>query len=353
MLDDGWLVEMPRPTNSPLVRAFAISLLFHLLVFATFKTGQRFGMWEKNYVPSWFQKVAELPANLEKALQAAKPPEYPDMELTFVEVNPAVATPEAPDQAKYYSSRNALAANPEPKKDTLTPEIDGKQVHVVKTESVPKAAPVPVPAPVTPPPPTKEPEVAKELAPAEAKPKTAPAAGDLTAAKPDPKQKEGKTAEGESAATKGTEPKATPRQRPRTLAQVQPPKEGGIPGEKMKQEGGVKRPRIAASLDTKATPFGAYDEALIAAIQSHWWALIDEQQFARDAAGMVVVQFRLYYDGSIRVPPQVIKCTVGDLLSYLCQRAVSDPAPFTAWPSDMRNLVGRNYRDVTFTFIYE
>jgi hypothetical protein len=43
---------------------------------------------------------------------------------------------------------------------------------------------------------------------------------------------------------------------------------------------------------------------------------------------------------------------VGELLCLLCQRAVLDPAPYARWPSDMRRVIGDNYREVTFTFYY-
>jgi hypothetical protein len=44
--------------------------------------------------------------------------------------------------------------------------------------------------------------------------------------------------------------------------------------------------------------------------------------------------------------------TVSDMLSLLCQRAVEDPAPYARWPSDMRRMIGADYRDVQFTFYY-
>ena len=44
---------------------------------------------------------------------------------------------------------------------------------------------------------------------------------------------------------------------------------------------------------------------------------------------------------------------VDDILSYLCQRAITDPSPYESWPSDMRRIIGADYRDVVFTFYYE
>jgi hypothetical protein len=49
---------------------------------------------------------------------------------------------------------------------------------------------------------------------------------------------------------------------------------------------------------------------------------------------------------------EVMENTVGDLLSLVCRDAVEESAPFAAWPSDMRQMVGRNYREILFTFYY-
>ena len=44
--------------------------------------------------------------------------------------------------------------------------------------------------------------------------------------------------------------------------------------------------------------------------------------------------------------------TVGDLFAYLCRDAIENAAPFGQWPSDMRRMVGANFREITFTFYY-
>jgi hypothetical protein len=59
----------------------------------------------------------------------------------------------------------------------------------------------------------------------------------------------------------------------------------------------------------------------------------------------------LNYDGTI-TDMSVLQNTVGDLLGYVCQKAVTDPAPFALWPSEMRRDIGKNYREITFTFYY-
>ena len=70
-----------------------------------------------------------------------------------------------------------------------------------------------------------------------------------------------------------------------------------------------------------------------------------------DRTGKVMLQFHLNYDGTI-TDMSVLQNTVGDLLGYVCQKAISDPAPFARWPTDMRQMVGENYREITFTFYY-
>ena len=117
----------------------------------------------------------------------------------------------------------------------------------------------------------------------------------------------------------------------------------------MKQEGGV-RDRGQFALAVARTPFGSYDAALVAAVQQRWYDLLDNTQFAQHS-GRVILEFRLYYDGRI-TDMKVDGNEVGEILGTLCQRAVLDPSPFAQWPSDMRRAIGKNYRDVMFTFFY-
>jgi hypothetical protein len=123
-----------------------------------------------------------------------------------------------------------------------------------------------------------------------------------------------------------------------------------LPGEKIKQEGGVSRRNEIASLDTKATPFGAYDAALVDAISHRWWALLDERTYASDSRGKVVLQFHLHYDGRI-TEMNMADNTAGEVLGFICQKAVLDNAPYAAWPSDMRRTLG-DIRSIQFTFYY-
>src|ERR1019366_8960950 len=328
----SWSLRQERAEVSRLAWAFALSLAFHLLVFGGYETGKKYNLWQNLHWPAWLhapQVFKELLLRKE-----APPPPRPlqDIPLMFVNVNPAVATADAPKDAKYYSDKNSRAANPEPDRIATIPKISGKQEVVPKTEDVPrqKFAPLQPAAPVQP----------AQQAQEEIKPKPAYTPGDLTMAKPSPTPRK----------TEGDANEAKP-PRPRTLKQALaqlPPNQ--LPGEQMKQEGGVQRRREAPSLDTKSTLFGAYDAALIDAITQRWYTLLDQREYASDSRGKVVLQFHLHYDGRI-TDMNMSENTAGEVLGFLCQKAVLDPAPFAAWPNDMRRTLG-DVRNIQFTFYY-
>jgi outer membrane biosynthesis protein TonB len=256
--------------------------------------------------------------------------------LMFVNVSPAQAVAEPPKDAKFYSDKNSRAANPEPDDLTEVPKIDGKQTEVVKTEDISRQKFTPLqPSPPPPQPPQEaQPEV---------KPKPAYTPGALTLAKPSPTPRKD---EGEANEAKEAKP-ARPRTIKEALAQLQ---NSQLPGQKLKQDGGVRRRHEMASLDTKATPFGAYDAALVEAISQRWFTLLDQRDYASDSRGKVVLQFRLHHDGRVS-EMNVAENTAGEVLGLICQKAVLDPAPFAAWPSDMRRTLG-DTRNIQFTFYY-
>src|SRR5580765_5614087 len=135
--------------------AFAISVSIHLLIAGTYYTGRKFGLWEKLHAPAWMKTTRMLTELLKKQEKAAR--KSPEIPLMFVDVNPTVATPEAPKNSKYYSDKNSKAANPEPDANTDAPKIEGKQTQVVKTEDVPRTKMFPL-QPAVPAPPTPQPQ---------------------------------------------------------------------------------------------------------------------------------------------------------------------------------------------------
>lgn len=334
-----------RPTEHLLAWALCISVATHLLLYGVFEFGHHHGWWTKDLMPEWLKSAKQQLIEIQKKqaqqqlLQNQEPP------LLFVEVDPATASQEPPKNATHYSSRNAKAANPDATIDTQTPKIDGSQSHVPKTQSAPRTQTKP-PPPQPQPPAPKEPKVAeKEEAEQKPKPKGGPKVGDMAMAKPAPQPGEGQAENNDTG-----QAETLVRKRPHTLTEVK--RSPTLPGEKMRQEGGVRNHLVDPNFDTRATPFGEYDDELVRDISARWWDLLESKQFSRDSSGRVVVQFTLHYDGRV-TDVTVLESNVGELLTYVCQRGILDPAPFQKWPADMRQYFGRDFRVLKFTFYYE
>ena len=310
----------PRLAAHPVAYALALSLAVHLFLFGGLELAERLHL----HWPEWLRNVLDL----SRQIAAKRPPPPANQEpptLTFVEVDPSQATPEPPKETKNYSALNSVAANPDVSLDSNLAKIEGKQDKVPKVVDTLRPTPAPPPTP-----PKTEPQPVKPEP--EAKPTQKP--GDLALAKPEdskPKEEE--------------KPK-----RPRTLLEAQL-QQGVIPGKKLKQEGGVKRHGTIASLDAKATPFGSYDEAIIRAVSTRWYGILDATT-TPTRPGKVVLQFRLHPDGRVS-ELKVLESEVGDVLAWYCQKAVSDPSPYAPWPGDMRRTIAKDYRDIVFTFYYE
>lgn len=351
-----------------------------------------------------------LPPELERIAAALKPPpaeELPMPQLTFVDVDPALAA-EPPKDAKFYSTVSTKAANPDAKVESNVPKIDGKQEQFAKVTDVtkplppavpppapqpkapvpsqtktapePKPQPPPPPAPKVTPPPTPQPQPKPVVKPQPAPPKKvepqplqptpppAPKPAGDTLPKPEPTPPPlapaptqvaknttdflGSPTMNSSTAKPTPPPEAgdadTKVSRPRTIKEALARRaESGLVGEKMKQEGGVRNLGVSA-LDVRGMSFGAYDAAIIQAIQQRWYSLLESRPTPR---GKVVLEFRLHFDGRV-TDMKIGEADVGELYALFCQKAVQDPAPFPRWPSDMRRQLQADYRDVKFTFFY-
>jgi len=367
--------------------AFVLSLIFHLLAYSGYEAGRRLHIWQRMQWPAWMvaprmltqllikPQTAREREQLEKQRQEQQRREQTP--FMFVDVSPAQATPEPPKTALYYSAMNSQAANRDAVIDSLVPKIDGKQTEVPKTEDVPREKafplrPSPPPAPSVPAEPKPEPEVKPKQAldpkpePAEVvKPKAVVTPGDLTLVRPEDSARKTEvkpevakevkpkaaTARPDESADKG-QAKAQPPKRVRRLSDLPPEKRmAALSGEKMRQEGGVQRRELVASLDVIASPFGNYDRDLIYAVQERWYALLDEHGFAGARTGKVTLRFHLNNTGAV-TDMTLMENTVDLTLALLCQSAIQDPAPFAPWPTEMRREIGAKYREVTFTFYY-
>ncbi len=323
--------RLERAESSRLAWAFGISLALHLLVMGTFETGRRLGWWQADHWPAWLRSAARLAEVLKKP--PTEVPRQQEVPLMFVDVSPAQAVVEPPKDAKYYSDKNSKAANPDADKDTETPRINGKQTEIVKTEDVPREKFMPL-QPSRPAEPTPKAQEAQQ----EIKARTAEAPGDLTMSKPDLNPRKDGGQEQHS--------------RPRTVQEARLRQgDNRLPGQKMEQEGGVRHHLEMASLDARATPYGAYDAALVEAISQCWFSLLDEARYASDFRGKVVLHFKLNQDGTIS-DLTVAESTAGDLASLICQTAVDKPKPYPRFPMEMRQAVGES-RNIQFTFYYD
>ncbi|MBI1839830.1 MAG: hypothetical protein HYR88_03130 [Verrucomicrobia bacterium] len=356
-----------KTLRSTLLMSFYYSCLIHVIVFGLWKLGilelpDELVALIVRRKPAVVKQASRSPAALTNAAQMPK-----EIPLAFIEVEPERSTPDQPKDPKYYSKANSTASNPEPRKEAPIPQVDGKQDKIAKLRDVPRAVlpPPPPPTPVPPkpaspppaPPPTPKPEMTLQPAPARddvvpiptpepAKPRPAKPAEVAKDTEPPP-PKETLSTSPPSPATQPQQPPPPPKQRPRTLAQAR--QDAGIVGEKMRQDGGVRRPGKLA-VDAKATPFGEYDAALIRAVQERWYYLLDNTALST-RSGKVVLQFNLKFDGTV-TDMKVKETEVGEVLALLCERAVGDPSPYPRWPLDMHRMIGGNVRPVVFTFLY-
>jgi outer membrane biosynthesis protein TonB len=326
--------------------ALLLSLLMHFSAWCGYEAGKKMDFWAKLNPPSWLRPPPK-PYDLQAQIMHDREP------TIFVDVSHADA--DAPKQARYYSDKNSHASNPDAASANV-PKLTGNQPDVPKTEDVPKPAPKPPDAP--------KPEDAP-------KPKDSPKAEDvpqlpkLQPSLPPPQLRPAPTEPAETPQKPGdldplkpkkdtpVQPPAQPTPptvRPRTLKAAQAQQQQ-IPGQQMQQDGGVPRRTLWSSLDTKATPFGEYDRAIIEAVSQRWYDFLDSHKYAQDRSGKVILQFKLKPDGSI-IEIHTLENTVGELLGYLCQEAVEEAAPFAKWPDDMQRMIGANYREITFTFYY-
>jgi hypothetical protein len=352
-------IDWRRHLRTPLVIALLLSILLHLyvwlmavLISAALKNG---------WLPPWMRSALEPMAAL---VQKTPPPNptppadpWQEIPLQFVEVDPAAASDTAPTDTKYYSTANTLAANPNPTKESKPePKIDGTRDDTQKTFETTRATPQAQPPPPKPeetkpeetpaPPQAAQPErVAREAV--ESKPI---AAGETQIAKADPKaiHPDGLSPQTPQEAQKPQE--AVKPRRPKTLAEVRSTK-GLIVGERMKQDGGVSRMALESSLNVKSSPLGDYNYRMVLAVQEQWYRLLEERRYSGERLGRVVITFELHSDGTI-TSLATKDTNVGDQLSFLCELAVMQPAPFGKWPVDVRRLIGGDTLPITFTFNY-
>jgi hypothetical protein len=302
----------PRPVEGERVLiALAFSVLVHALIW---------GGYELNRDYHWTRHLPWRAAKPQPKVQVVRYEEP----LEFVQLE--TPSTETPKQAKYISNKNSVAADNSQKQDSQNPLLNGKQADVPKTEDTVRAQMASAAAAAA-----ALQQASQSQGTAETKP--AQSSGDMTLGKPD------------------NAPQPQPDQpRPRTLKDAYAQMASRFPGMTMKQDGGASRKARVPSFDVKITGFGDYDERFIETVSQNWWNLLDSQKFSLDRTGKVVLLFRLNSDGTIS-QMRIAENSVGDLLGYVCEKAVLDGAPYERWSEDMRLKLG-DYSDVQFTFDY-
>ncbi len=301
-----------------------------------------------------------------------KPPPIPEpagpdsafeVALVYVDTPPDAPEREPELDTPFYSERSSRAADSTEERDAVQPAIDGSQTEVFRLEDAlpPQEGTPQVDAP----------ESVPEESPSDADGRDTVADGAEASTTLTPEDQrlldrlfgDGALAAGapaESTATTesdgSSESVALPRDgppptrsRPRTLAEVR--RRQALAGEAITQDGGAEETAETALVDSKGRSFGAYDRTIQLAVQARWYGMIEDRVSYVRTRGRVQIGFRLLEDGSI-TRARVVETTVDPIMTSLCRAAITEPAPYGAWPEAMRLEIGEPHRDIVFTFHY-
>lgn len=324
------------------------SALAHLLLFIGLEA---LSEWLKNRPESVQQTSQEL------ALLENEEEEALDLSLIYVDVNPDTATDNAPENAEFYSSQNAEAADMADPSELDQPLIDGSQSDVMRLRNSPNSqAEQGAQATAT--------EISNEAQASAGQPE----AKDETQQNPedvggwlgevDPNSEiKSVIAQEENVNTKTAQTPAgdvngektpTPQRPPRTLAEAQM-RQASMESEMTLQEGGVNKFSLEPSVNTVSTLYGEYDAYMFRIIEKHWHNIL-RSSTAR-GIGRVHMKFRLHRDGRI-TGLKIGSYETSQVLALFCQRAIQETAPHAPWPEEMVEEIGANFRDMEIDFHY-
>jgi len=359
-----------RRENISIEIAIVVSLLLHGLTFGVYQNREALARIRlfKPVIEKFARATSAPPAQRAPAVPVIQfvdspPPAEPPVPAPppkpniFIETDERQATTEQPPNTPYYSDRATLAANPENPtgKAGDTPYLAGEETRMMSTENVPVPRPgAPAAAPPAPPsPPPAAPAEARPPAPAEKPPVLAQSGLRVVEQQ---RQSEIQRQENiRNTARLGPETTAAdarppvPPQPPAAPAISSPTGREIAAGKSRLVAAGVDRTGVAA-FNVAASPFGAYDRKLIQAVQSRWIALI-ERYGVYERAGTVTLSFLLSDDGKV-ANLQRKENSAGEMLALFCEKAITDAAPYDPLPDQLRPLVGKEPREVNFTFYY-
>lgn len=97
--------------------------------------------------------------------------------------------------------------------------------------------------------------------------------------------------------------------------------------------------------------YGAYFSRMIESVQVQWELLLPASKAYPAAGSKVTVTFIMDSSGEIARIVSV-ESTAGDIPARACVSAITKPAPFGAWTSEMKAVLGAE-QQMTFTFFYQ
>lgn len=298
-----------RGEGGRVMLALAISVFAHVLLFSGYELSREIPL---------LHRLLWVAARQKQVVPVQKQEEP----LEFVTVQTPAT--EAPQHAKYVSNKNTVAADDSQNHNSENPQLNGHQTDAPQTVTIihPRFTKSQTDSE------QPQQQQANNTQSSTTTSKQAQNQGDLTLGKPDQQQD----------------------QRPRTLRDAYAELAKRLPSMTMKEDGGAAHHAKVPAFDVKITGFGDYDERFVEAVSQNWWNLLESQKFSLDRTGKVVLTFRLNYDGTIS-QMKFAENNVGDLLGYVCEKAILDGAPYERWTEDMRMKLGDS-KDIQFTFDY-
>ena len=105
------------------------------------------------------------------------------------------------------------------------------------------------------------------------------------------------------------------------------------------------------SVDARWSPYGAYLQKMIEAVQIQWERLLTESKIYPTSGSTVTVKFVMDSKGLIARVVNV-DSTASDSASRACMSAITDRAPYGDWTEDMKAVLG-DRQEITLTFYYQ
>src|SRR5271154_753858 len=121
-------LRLNRLESRRLALELALSMAAHLFPWGGYQLGEKIGLRQPWHWPAWLHRLENI-----KSPPVVQNPEEP---LEFVTVDQP--STEAPKNAKYYSSQNSRAANPDANRDTDKPKLNGRQTDAPKPQDAPR-----------------------------------------------------------------------------------------------------------------------------------------------------------------------------------------------------------------------